>query len=64
MRAYIILINWTLSLFGLGLESTNGSIIPTLIGFTWFAVSTYILNRANKEGQLKKIERRFKIDEL
>lgn len=64
MRAYIIVANWVLSFFGLGVEGTNGSIWPTLVGFTWFILSTLILIRADKKGSLRKIEKRFKIDEL
>ena len=64
MRAWIIVINWCLSFFGLGLESTNGSVVPTIVGLAWFGLSTLIMVRADKKGQLKRIEKRFKIDEL
>lgn len=64
MRAYIIVANWVLSFFGLGVEGANGSVWPTLVGFTWFILSTLILIRADKKGSLRKIEKRFKIDEL
>lgn len=64
MRAYIIIINWCLSFFGLGMESTDGGVLPTLVGFAWFALSTLILIRAEKKGRFKEINKRFKIDEL
>lgn len=62
MKAYIIIINWTLSFFGLGMESTDGTVWGTLIGFVWFAMSTLILIRADKKGDLKKINKLFKVD--
>lgn len=64
MKANIILINWSMSLFGLGMESADGGMLWALVGFTWFGLSTLILIRAGKKGTLKKIEKRFKIDEL
>lgn len=64
MKAYIIIINWTLSIFGLGIESTDGTVWGTLIGFAWFALSTMILIRADKKGTMNKLDKLFKIDEL
>lgn len=60
MRAYIIIINWCLSFFGLGMESTDGGVLPTLVGFTWFALSTLILIRADKKGELEKVNKLLK----
>lgn len=61
---YIILANWTLSFFGLGMESVDGSIWGSVIGFAWFTLSTLLLIKAEKKGRFKEIEKRFKIDEL
>lgn len=60
MKAYIVIINWTLSFFGLGLESTDGTVWGSVIGVAWFALSTILLIRADKKGDLKKVERFFK----
>lgn len=60
MKAYIVIINWTLSFFGLGLESTDGTVWGSVIGVAWFALSTILLIRVDKKGDLKKVERFFK----
>lgn len=52
MKAKLILINWALSFFGLGMESVDGGVLWTLIGFSWFMISTIILIKADKKGIL------------
>ena len=64
MKAYIILINWSLSFFGLGMENADGGMLWTVIGFCWFMISTLIVIIAQRKGVLNRIEKRFKIDQL
>ena len=64
MKAYIILINWVLSFFALGVETTDGGVWPAMVGLLWFGASSLILIRAEKKGLLKKVEKQFKIEEL
>lgn len=49
MKANIILTNWSLSIFGLGMESTDGGMLWTLVGFAWFMISTLVLMRARRK---------------
>ena len=64
MRAYIILINWCLSFMALSIDTEKSHFVAVMIVFTWFTISTMVLIRAHKRGTLRKIEKRFKIDEL
>lgn len=64
MKSYLILINWMLSFMALSIDTENSSFVAVMIVFAWFAVSTIILIRAQRRGALRKIEKRFKIDEL
>lgn len=64
MKAYIILINWCLSFMALSIDTEHSSFVAVMIVFAWFALSTVVLIRAHKRGTLRKIEKRFKIDEL
>jgi hypothetical protein len=64
MKAYFILINWTLSFTGLTMATDNNPLWAVALGVAWFAVSSILLIRADRRGDLKNIEKRFKIDEL
>ena len=54
MKDWIIIINWSLSFFGLGMESVNGGMLWSIIGFTWFMISTLIVLKAQKRGLFSK----------
>lgn len=56
MKAKIILINWSLSFFGLGMEGVDGGMLWSLVGFSWFMLSTLVLIRADKRGLFKSIK--------
>ena len=64
MKAYIILINWCLSFMALSIDTERSSFVAVVIVLAWFAISTLFLIRAHKRGAFRKIEKRFKIDEL
>lgn len=64
MRAYIILVNWTLSFMGLCIDTDYSPLWAVLVAFIWFIVSSLLLIFANKRGWMDKIVKRFKIDEL
>lgn len=51
--SYAIIINWSLSLFGLGVESVDGGLLAPVVGFAWFGISTLVLIRAQKRGILQ-----------
>lgn len=64
MKDYFILINWILSFMALSIDTEESSLMAVMIVFAWFATSSIILIRAQRSGTLRKIEKRFKIDEL
>lgn len=64
MKAYIILINWCLSFMALSIDTERSSFVAVMAVFAWFVLSTLVLVRAHKRGTFRKIEKRFKIDEL
>ena len=47
-------VNWALSFFGLGMESVDGGMLWSLIGFSWFMISTMVLIKADRKGVLSK----------
>lgn len=57
MKTKLILINWILSFMGLSIDTENSSLIAVMIVFSWFMVSTLLLVRAQKRGDLKRFEK-------
>lgn len=57
MKTKLILINWILSFMGLSIDTENSSLIAVMIVFLWFMVSTLLLVRAQKRGDLKRFEK-------
>lgn len=64
MKAKIILINWLFSFMALSIDTEKSSFLSVMIVFAWFSISTLIFLRAQRRGDFRKIEKRFKIDEL
>lgn len=64
MKAYIILINWCISFMALSIDTERSSFVAVMVVFAWFVLSTLVLVRAHKRGTFRKIEKRYKIDEL
>jgi len=64
MKAYFILINWILSFMALSIDTEESRFLAVMIVFAWFAVSSILLIQAQRRGDFRKIEKRFKIDEL
>lgn len=64
MKAYAILINWCLAFMALSIDTEQSSFVAVMIVLAWFVISTLLLTRAHKRGLFRKIEKRFKIDEL
>ncbi len=56
MKAKIILINWSLSFFGLGMEGVDGGMLWPIVGWCWFMVSTGVLIKADRKGVFKSIK--------
>ena len=57
MKTKLILINWILSFIGLSIDTENSSLVAVMIVFLWFMVSTILLVRAQKRGDLKRFEK-------
>lgn len=64
MKAYILMINWVLSLCALSVDTDTAPLKAVLAIVAWFTVSTILLIRAGKKGVFKNIEKRFKMEEL
>lgn len=64
MKSNIILVNWILSFISLCIDTEKSSFLAVMIVFVWFLISTVLFLRAQKRGSFKKIEKRFKINEL
>lgn len=64
MKKYLILINWCLAFTGLSIDTEKSSFVAVMVIFAWFAISSILLIRAQQRGDFRKIEKRFKIDEL
>lgn len=64
MKAKIILINWCLAFMALSIDTEKSSFATVCIVFAWFAVSSVLFIRAQRRDEFRKIEKRFKIDEL
>lgn len=64
MKSNIILINWIFSFIALCIDTEKSSLLAVMIIFTWFLVSTIFFIRAQKRGMFRKIEKKFRIDEL
>lgn len=64
MKTNLVLINWMLSFMALSIDTEKSSFIAVIIVFAWFAISTLLFLRAQKRGDFRNIEKRFKIDEL
>lgn len=64
MKAKAILTNWILSFMALSMDTEESSFIAVIIVFAWFAASSIILMLAQRRGAFRKIEKRFKIDQL
>lgn len=55
MKAYLIITNFALSIFGLS---------AGLIGLPWFFISCTILIRADKKGTMDNLKNKLGFDEL
>lgn len=64
MKAKIILINWMLSFMALSIDTEESSLAAVMTVFAWFSISTIFFLRAQRRGDFRKIEKRFKVDEL
>lgn len=64
MKAKIILVNWGLSLCGLGCVDTERSAMWAVMAILgWFVASTLFLRYADRRGWMDKVVRRYKLDE-
>lgn len=64
MKAKLIFINWMLSFFSLCIDTERSSFIAVVIVIVWFTISSLLFIRAQRRGDFREIEKRFKIDEL
>jgi hypothetical protein len=64
MKAKLILINFIVSWFGLAIDTEHSPLWASMTAIAWFLMSGWLFLRASKRGDYKKIENRFKIDEL
>jgi hypothetical protein len=47
MKGGLIILNWLLSLMGLAIEEP---VLATILGFTWFCISSWLLIHAQNKG--------------
>lgn len=64
MKAYILMINWVLSLFALSVDTDTAPLKAVFAIVAWFTVSTILLIRASKKGVFNNIEKRFKMEDV
>ena len=64
MKRHLILINWLLSFMALSIDTERSSFTAVMVVFAWFAISTIFFLLAQRRGDFRHIEKRFKIDEL
>jgi len=64
MKARLILINFIASWFGLSIDTEYSPLWACLVAVAWFLASGALFLRASRKGYYRKIEKRFKIDEL
>lgn len=57
MKSYLILINWLLSFIALSIDTERSHFLAVMVVFTWFAISTLVLVRAQRRGTFRKIEK-------
>ena len=62
MKAKIILINWTLSFFGLSVDTCHSPVWAVMVMIAWFIGSSLLLIYANKHGWMKNVCREEDID--
>jgi hypothetical protein len=63
MKAYLILINWTLSFMGLTMGTNNNPTWAVAAGVAWFAISSMLLLRADRKGTMDKLNKHFNTEE-
>lgn len=63
MKAYLILINWTLSFMGLTMGTDSNPLWAVAAGVGWFAISSIILLRADRKGTMDKLNKHFNMEE-
>lgn len=59
MKAYLILINWTLSFAGLTMGTDSNPLWAVAAGVAWFIVSSILLMRADRKGTMDKVLKHF-----
>lgn len=64
MKAKLILINFMASWFGLSIDTEYSPLWVCLIAVSWFLISGLLFLLATRRGDYRKIEKRFKINEL
>lgn len=64
MKSKIIMINFFASWFGLAIDTEHSPLWASMAAIAWFLISGWLFLRAEKRGDYKEIEKRFKIDEL
>lgn len=64
MKSYLIMINWMLSFIGLSINTEHNPLWASIAGIAWFVISSVILSKADKNGTMDSIKKRFKINEL
>lgn len=64
MRAYIIVINWVVSLMGLSIDIDHSPFWAVIIVVVWFTGSSLLLQYAHHKGWLDKIIEQNKLEEL
>ena len=64
MKAYLIVINWCLSLCGLSIDTERSPLWAVMVMVAWFVAASLLLKYADKKGWLNDFNKRFKLDEL
>jgi threonine/homoserine/homoserine lactone efflux protein len=64
MKACIILINWVLSFMGLCIDTEHSPLWAVFVAIGWFALSSWLMIRADRRRWMDKIVKRYKMDEL
>ena len=58
MKAYILMINWVLSLCALSVDTDTASLKAVLAIVAWFCISTLFVVRASEKGVFNKLYKR------
>ena len=53
-----------LSFIGLSINTEHSPLWASIAGIAWFVISSAILSKADKNGTMDQVKKKFKIEEL